>query len=51
MLITSFSSGFFGQPSNADIEKQGSYVKADLKVNYRQFFAAPLNFGIHQLNF
>ena len=35
MLITSFSSGFFGQPSNADIEKQGSYVKADLKVNWR----------------
>jgi error-prone DNA polymerase len=35
MLITTFSSGFFGQPSNADIEKQGSYVKADLKVNWR----------------
>ena len=35
MLITTFSSGFFGQPTNADIEKQGSYVKADLKVNWR----------------
>lgn len=35
MLVTTFSSGFFGQPTNANIEKQGSYVKADLKVNWR----------------
>lgn len=35
MLVTTFSSGFFGQPTNANIEKQSSYVKADLKVNWR----------------
>jgi iron complex outermembrane receptor protein len=35
MLITTFSSGFFGQPTNADIEKQSAYVKADLRVNWR----------------
>ena len=35
IVVTSFSSGYFGQPSNAEIEKQGSYVKVDLKLNWR----------------
>lgn len=35
MLVLTYSSGFFGQPTNADIEKQGSYLKADLKLNWR----------------
>jgi iron complex outermembrane recepter protein len=35
MMVVSFSSGYFGQPTNAEIEKQGSYVKADLKLNWR----------------
>ena len=35
MLVTSFSSGYFGQPTNAELEKQGSYVKVDLKLNWR----------------
>ena len=35
MLVLSFSDGFYGQPTNADIERQGSYVKADLKLNWR----------------
>ncbi len=34
-LVATFSSGFYGQPSNAGIEKQGSYVKADFKLNWR----------------
>jgi iron complex outermembrane recepter protein len=35
MLVVSFSSGYFGQPTNAELEKQGSYVKADFKLNWR----------------
>jgi iron complex outermembrane receptor protein len=34
-LVASFSSGFYGQPSNAEIEKQGAYVKGDFKLNWR----------------
>jgi iron complex outermembrane receptor protein len=35
LLVVSFSSGYFGQPTNAQLEKQGSYVKADFKLNWR----------------
>ncbi len=35
VLVTTFSSGYFGQPANAEIEKQGSYVKGDFKLNWR----------------
>jgi iron complex outermembrane recepter protein len=34
-LVASFSSGYYGQPSNAEIEKQGAYVKGDFKLNWR----------------
>ena len=34
-LVATFSSGFFGQPTNAEIEHQGKYVKADFKLNWR----------------
>ena len=34
-LVATFSSGYFGQPTNAEIEHQGSYVKADFKLNWR----------------
>ena len=34
-LVATFSSGYFGQPGNADIEKQGAYVKTDFKLNWR----------------
>lgn len=34
MVVFTFSSGYFGQPTNAEIEKQGSYTKTDLKVNW-----------------
>jgi iron complex outermembrane recepter protein len=34
-LVATFSSGYFGQPTNAEIEKQGSYVKTDFKLNWR----------------
>ncbi len=34
-LVATFSSGYYGQPTNAAIEKQGSYVKTDLKLNWR----------------
>jgi iron complex outermembrane receptor protein len=35
ILVASFSSGYYGQPTNAAIEKQGAYVKADFKLNWR----------------
>jgi iron complex outermembrane recepter protein len=35
MLVLSFSSGYYGQPTNAELEKQGSYVKGDFKLNWR----------------
>ena len=35
ILVLTYSSGYFGQTANADIEKQGSYVKADIKVNWK----------------
>ena len=34
-LVATYSSGYFGQPTNAEIEKQGSYVKTDFKLNWR----------------
>lgn len=34
-LVATYSSGYFGQPTNAEIEKQGSYLKADFKLNWR----------------
>ncbi len=34
-LVASFSSGYYGQPTNAEIEKQGAYVKGDFKLNWR----------------
>ena len=35
MVIVNFSSGYFGQIYNTDAEKQGSYTKTDLKLNWR----------------
>ena len=35
LLALSYSSGFFGQPTNAEIEHQGAYTKADIKLNWR----------------
>ncbi len=35
MLAVNFSSGYYGQPTNAEIEKQGAYAKADFKLNWR----------------
>ena len=34
-LVVSFSSGFYGQPTNAELEHQGKYVKGDFKLNWR----------------
>jgi iron complex outermembrane recepter protein len=34
-LVATFSSGYFGQPTNAEIEKQGAYTKLDFKLNWR----------------
>ena len=34
LAIVTFSSGYYGQPTNAEIEKQGSYTKLDLKFNW-----------------
>jgi iron complex outermembrane receptor protein len=35
LVAVSYSSGFFGQPTNADFEKQGAYTKVDLKLNWK----------------
>jgi iron complex outermembrane receptor protein len=35
LLAINYSSGFFGQSSNSDIEKQGAYTKADFKLNWK----------------
>ena len=35
LLAVSYSSGFFGQPSNASFEKQGAYTKGDFKLNWK----------------
>lgn len=35
MLVLTYNGGFFGQPTNAEIEKQGAYTKADIKLNWR----------------
>jgi iron complex outermembrane receptor protein len=35
MVVVSYNSGFFGQPANAQIEKQGAFTKTDIKLNWR----------------
>ena len=35
VLVATFSDGFYGQPTNAAAEQQGSYVKGDFKLNWR----------------
>ena len=35
MVVISFSDGYYGQPTNASIEKQGGFAKADLKLNWK----------------
>ena len=35
LLALNYSSGFYGQPTNAAIEKQGAYTKADFKLNWK----------------
>jgi len=35
IFVATFSSGYYGQPTNADIEKQGAYVKGDIKLVWR----------------
>ena len=34
MLVANFSSGYFGQPTNAEIERQDAFVKGDFKLNW-----------------
>ncbi len=35
LVLVNYSSGFYGQPTNAEIEKQGAYTKVDVKLNWR----------------
>ena len=35
MVMVNYSSGFYGQPTNAEIEHQGAYTKVDLKLNWK----------------
>lgn len=34
-VVVNFNSGYYGQIYNTDVEKVGSYVKADLKLNWK----------------
>ena len=35
LVAFNYSSGFYGQPANAQIEKQGAYTKVDLKLSWK----------------
>jgi iron complex outermembrane receptor protein len=35
MAVLAFSDGYYGQPTNAEIERQGRYTKLDLKLGWR----------------
>jgi iron complex outermembrane receptor protein len=35
IFVATFSSGYYGQPTNAEIERQGAYVKGDIKLVWR----------------
>jgi iron complex outermembrane recepter protein len=35
MVVVNFSSGYYGQIYNVEAEKQGSYTKTDLKLNWK----------------
>jgi iron complex outermembrane receptor protein len=35
LVQVNYSSGFFGQPTNAEIERQPAYTKVDLRLNWR----------------
>ena len=49
ILVATYSSGYFGQPTNAEIEKQGSYVKGDFKLAWR--FSDTLSVSAYVDNF
>jgi iron complex outermembrane recepter protein len=34
MIVATFNGGFYGQPTNAEIEKQGAFTKFDFKLNW-----------------
>jgi iron complex outermembrane recepter protein len=34
MVVATFNGGFYGQPTNAEIEKQGAFTKFDVKLNW-----------------
>ena len=44
LVAINYSSGYYGQPANAEIEKQGAYTKIDLKLAWKmgERFAAQL---------
>ena len=35
MLVATYNSGFYGQPTNAELERQGAFTKLDFKLNWR----------------
>ena len=35
IFVATYNSGFFGQPTNAEAEKQGAFFKGDFKLNWR----------------
>jgi iron complex outermembrane recepter protein len=35
LVVATYSSGYYGQPTNAEIEKQGAYTKINLKLNWQ----------------
>ncbi|TDP61290.1 TonB-dependent receptor [Roseateles toxinivorans] len=35
MLVATYNSGFYGQPTNAELERQGAFTKLDFKLSWR----------------
>lgn len=49
LVVATFNSGYFGQPTNAEIEKQGSFTKFDFKLNWQISNTMSMQFTVDNL--
>ncbi|MBL8514062.1 MAG: TonB-dependent receptor, partial [Betaproteobacteria bacterium] len=49
LLVVSYNSGFYGQPTNAEIEKQGAFTKLDFKLNWQVNERFAVQFSVDNL--
>ena len=49
MVVATFSGSYYGQPTNASLERQGSYVKVDLRLNYEPMRRVAMQFFVENL--